>query len=104
MGEVKSFANQNDNIQPSNNTYKSNGMSSDDINNLDKYKNMQGVGSDMLNDQKDSQAKVNMANYNNCSAMSSDQMFGREDNTTPGKFESLNYYDWEDKIKNAKEK
>jgi len=31
-------------------------------------------------------------------------MFGREDNSTPGKLDGLKNYDWEDKIKNAKER
>jgi len=55
--EVKSSAFQFDNVQPSSNTYKSNERSSDDSNNLDKYKNMQGVGSDMLGGNKVSEPK-----------------------------------------------
>jgi len=31
-------------------------------------------------------------------------MFGREDTSTPGKMDSINMYDWADKIKNAKER
>jgi len=57
INEVKSFSSQNDNFQPSSNTYKSNERSSDDSNNLDKYKNLQGVGSDMLSNQKDSEPR-----------------------------------------------
>jgi len=57
INEVKSFTSQNDNFQPSSNTYKSNEKSSDDRNNLDKYKNMQGVGSDMLGNQKESEPR-----------------------------------------------
>ena len=44
-----------------------------------------------------------MANYNNCQALSSDQMFGRDEGNTPGKLDSINYHEWEGKIKNAKE-
>jgi len=57
INEVKSSSFQFDNVQPSSNTYKSNEMSQDNSNNLDKYKNMQGVGSDMLGNQKDSEPK-----------------------------------------------
>merc|ERR1711976_718173 len=55
--EVESSAFQFDNVQPSSNTYKSNERSRDNSNNLDKYKNMQGVGSDMLGNQKDSEPR-----------------------------------------------
>jgi len=57
INEVKSSAFKFDNVQPSDNTYKSNERSSNDNNNLDKYKNMQGVGSDMLGNNKVSEPK-----------------------------------------------
>lgn len=56
---------------------------------LAKFKNLQGVGSDMINENKESeQNKMNIQNYSNCNALSSDQLFGREDNIRDNRLSS----------------
>jgi len=77
--------------------------------NTDNYKDIQRIRSDSLNTETNKNT-VNISNYNNCQALSSDQLFGRSDNTTKeqrqvvsGLGEYIQSYEWEDKIRNAKD-
>jgi len=80
--------------QPDNGYVNESYSNSDDK--MDKFKNMQGVGSDMLNDQQN-QAQVSIKNYSNCQALSSDQLFGRDEPKKSATGEFLASYEWEDK-------
>lgn len=70
---------------------------------MEKYKNMQGIGSDMLNDNNAPNYSIN--SYGNCQALSSDQLFGKNEgsNEKSGIGEYISNMEWEDKIRNAKD-
>jgi len=94
--------NANSNSYTNGNNY--NCKEGNNIKDKDKYKNMQGIGSDMLNN-SNNQTSVSINSYNNCKALSSDQLFGKNEatNSSPGISDYLATYEWEDKIRNAKD-